>query len=75
MLGVIGGPLIFVSAIAVLFGAYEQDGLHPRRSSTTLGLPEATAAPGALRVRRRSDGESSSRRSYSRSPAASMASA
>ena len=28
LLGVIGGPLIFVSAIAVLFGAYEQDGLH-----------------------------------------------
>ena len=28
MLGVIGGPLIFVSSIAVLFGAYEQDGLH-----------------------------------------------
>ena len=28
MLGVIGGPLIFVSAIAVLLGAYEQDGLH-----------------------------------------------
>ena len=28
MLSVIGGPLIFVSAIAVLFGAYEQDGLH-----------------------------------------------
>jgi hypothetical protein len=28
MLGVIGGPLIFVSAIAVLSGAYEQDGLH-----------------------------------------------
>jgi uncharacterized protein DUF4386 len=28
MLGVIGGPLIFVSAIAVLFGAYEQHGLH-----------------------------------------------
>jgi hypothetical protein len=28
MLGVIGGPLIFLSAIAVLFGAYEQDGLH-----------------------------------------------
>ena len=24
----IGGPLIFLSAIAVLFGAYEQDGLH-----------------------------------------------
>jgi hypothetical protein len=28
MFGVIGGPLIFVSAIAVLFDAYEQDGLH-----------------------------------------------
>ena len=28
LLGVIGGPLIFVSSIAVLFGAYEQDGLH-----------------------------------------------
>ena len=28
MLGTIGGPLIFVSAIAVLFGACEQDGLH-----------------------------------------------
>ena len=27
-LGVIGGPLIFLSSIAVLFGAYEQDGLH-----------------------------------------------
>ena len=26
--GVIGGPLIFASSIAVLFGAYEQDGLH-----------------------------------------------
>ena len=75
MLGVIGGPLIFVSAIAVLFGAYEQDGLHalfsvpeflfeaafaiylivkgsgPRRSSTTLGIPEGTAAPCALRPR------------------------
>ena len=36
MLGVIGGPLIFVSSIAVLFGAYEQDGLHPLFS-----LPEA----------------------------------
>ena len=24
----LGGPLIFVSAIAVLLGAYEQDGLH-----------------------------------------------
>ncbi len=28
LFGVVGGPLIFVSAIAVLFGAYEQDGLH-----------------------------------------------
>lgn len=28
MFGVIGGPLIFASAIAVLFGAYEQDGAH-----------------------------------------------
>jgi hypothetical protein len=28
MLGLIGGRLIFVSAIAVLFGAYEQDGTH-----------------------------------------------
>jgi Domain of unknown function (DUF4386) len=28
MLGLIGGPLIFVSSIAVLFGAYEQDGAH-----------------------------------------------
>jgi hypothetical protein len=28
MLGLIGGPLIFASAIAVLFGAHEQDGLH-----------------------------------------------
>ena len=28
LLGVIGGPLIFASAIAVLFGAYQQDGLH-----------------------------------------------
>jgi hypothetical protein len=28
MLGVVGGPLIFASSIAVLFGAYEQDGLH-----------------------------------------------
>ena len=39
MLGVIGGPLIFVSSIAVLFGAYEQDGLH-----ALFSLPE-----GALR--------------------------
>src|ERR671915_799794 len=28
MLGVIGGPLIFASAIAGLFGAHEQNGLH-----------------------------------------------
>ena len=28
LLGVVGGPLIFASAIAVLFGAYEQDGVH-----------------------------------------------
>lgn len=28
MLGLIGGPLIFASAIAVLLGAYEQDGAH-----------------------------------------------
>src|ERR671918_1289927 len=28
MLGVIGGPLIFVSSGAVLLGAYEQDGAH-----------------------------------------------
>ena len=26
--GLIGGPLIFASAIAVLLGAYEQDGAH-----------------------------------------------
>ena len=69
MLGVIGGPLIFLSSIAVLFDVYQQDGLHalfslpeglfelafaiylivkgfgPRRSSTTLGLPEGAAAP------------------------------
>ena len=36
LLGVIGGPLIFLSAIAVLFGAYEQDGLH-----TVFSVPEA----------------------------------
>ena len=36
MLGVVGGPLIFLSAIAVLFGAYEQDGLR-----AVLSLPEA----------------------------------
>jgi hypothetical protein len=28
MLGLFGGPLIFASSIAVLFGAYEQDGAH-----------------------------------------------
>jgi Domain of unknown function (DUF4386) len=28
MLGLIGGPLIFASCIAVLFGAYEQTGTH-----------------------------------------------
>ncbi|MFN8113638.1 MAG: DUF4386 domain-containing protein [Solirubrobacterales bacterium] len=36
MLGVVGGPLIFVSAIFVLFGAYEQDGFH-----SILTIPEA----------------------------------
>jgi len=28
ILGLIGGPMIFASSIAVLFGAYEQDGAH-----------------------------------------------
>jgi hypothetical protein len=28
LLGVVGGPLIFASSILVLFGVYEQDGLH-----------------------------------------------
>jgi Domain of unknown function (DUF4386) len=28
LFGVVGGPLLFASAIAVLFGAYEQDGAH-----------------------------------------------
>ncbi len=28
LLGVVGGPLIFLSSIAVLFGAYEQNGAH-----------------------------------------------
>jgi Domain of unknown function (DUF4386) len=28
MFGLVGGPLIFASAIAVLFGAYEQEGAH-----------------------------------------------
>ena len=36
MLGVIGGPLIFASSIAVLFGTYEQDGAH-----VILSVPEA----------------------------------
>jgi hypothetical protein len=36
LFGVVGGPLIFASAIAVLFGAYEQDGAH-----ALLSLPEA----------------------------------
>ena len=36
LLGVIGGPLIFLSAIAVLFGAYEQDGAH-----ALFSIPEA----------------------------------
>jgi hypothetical protein len=36
MFGVVGGPLIFASSIAVLFGAYEQDGAH-----AILSLPEA----------------------------------
>ena len=36
LLGVVGGPLIFASAIAVLFGAYEQDGLH-----VLFSVPEA----------------------------------
>ncbi len=36
LLGVIGGPLIFVSSIAVLFGAYEQNGAH-----VIFSIPEA----------------------------------
>lgn len=36
LLGVVGGPMIFVSAIFVLFGVYEQSGLHGLFS-----LPEA----------------------------------
>ncbi len=36
LLGVVGGPLIFLSAIAVLFGAYEQDGVH-----ALFSVPEA----------------------------------
>jgi hypothetical protein len=28
LLGVVGGPMIFLSSIAVLFGVYEQDGAH-----------------------------------------------
>ncbi len=36
LLGVVGGPLIFASAIAVLFGVYQQDGLH-----VLFSVPEA----------------------------------
>ena len=36
LLGVVGGPLIFLSSIAVLLGAYEQDGAH-----ALFTLPEA----------------------------------
>jgi hypothetical protein len=36
MLGLIGGPVIFASSIAVLFGAYEQTGTH-----VIFSLPEA----------------------------------
>jgi hypothetical protein len=36
MLGVIGGPLIFASSIAVLFGAYDQNGAH-----IVFSVPEA----------------------------------
>jgi Domain of unknown function (DUF4386) len=36
LLGVFGGPLIFLSSIAVLFGAYEQDGAH-----IVFAVPEA----------------------------------
>ena len=36
LLGVIGGPLIFLSSIAVLFGAYEQNGAH-----ALFSIPEA----------------------------------
>jgi hypothetical protein len=35
MLGAVGGPLIFVSAIFALFGAYEQNGFH-----AILSIPE-----------------------------------
>jgi hypothetical protein len=36
LLGVVGGPLIFLSSVAVLFGAYEQTGPH-----ALLSVPEA----------------------------------
>jgi hypothetical protein len=36
LLGVVGGPLIFLSSVAVLFGAYEQNGPH-----ALLSVPEA----------------------------------
>ena len=40
LLGVVGGPLIFLSSIAVLFGVYEQDGLH-----ALFSLPEGLFEP------------------------------
>jgi len=46
MFGLIGGPLIFASAIAVLFGAYEQDGAH-----FIFSIPEITALPTSSGVR------------------------
>ena len=36
LLGVIGGPLIFLSSIAVLLGVYDQDGVH-----ALFSVPEA----------------------------------
>jgi hypothetical protein len=50
ILGVIGGPLIFVSSIAVLFGAYEQDGLHalfsvPEGAFEACGVRKCDRAP------------------------------
>lgn len=36
LLGVVGGPLIFLSSIAVLFDVYEQDGVH-----MLFSIPEA----------------------------------
>ena len=40
LLGIIGGPLIFASSIAVLFGAYEQNGAH-----VIFSVPEAAFEP------------------------------